>query len=184
MKRHQILLGATTTTGGVVVTATSYTSLNGVRYALEGDMIDCPACAGRGTIQCAGPRMIVTCNGRHYALEDDLCACQCQPPPRLIARQAFCSQHADTTTFARHAQTAWANENRRQTSGLSKQEFDEQTRLTAAAIAGLPFFIETSNGRTLSGRLGADGLLPRIGTIEEDEYTVYWGDVALSKKAE
>ncbi|WP_306391214.1 DUF4214 domain-containing protein [Telluria beijingensis] len=113
MKRHQILLGAITTTGGTVVTATSHTSLNGVRYALEGDMIDCPACAGKGTIQCAGPRMIVTCDGKYYALEDDLCACQCQPPPRLIASQAFCSQHADTAMLAQHTQTARANENRR-----------------------------------------------------------------------
>ena len=31
------------------------------------------------------------------------------------------------------------------------------------------------------GRADAHGLLPRIDTDGEDEYTVYWGDEALAK---
>ena len=55
-KRYLILLGAQTTSGGTVKTASSFMSYNGVPYALEGDLVDCPACGHEGTIQCVAPR--------------------------------------------------------------------------------------------------------------------------------
>jgi hypothetical protein len=54
----------------------------------------------------------------------------------------------------------------------------------APPIEGVPYFIETMDGRTFSGRVGADGLLPRIDTYGEDEYKVLWGDEALAKMNE
>jgi hypothetical protein len=62
--------------------------------------------------------------------------------------------------------------------------FDEQTKLQAPRIEGMPYFAETMDGRTFSGRIGADGLLPRIDTHGEDEYTVLWGDEALARMLE
>jgi uncharacterized Zn-binding protein involved in type VI secretion len=59
--------------------------------------------------------------------------------------------------------------------------YDEQTRLIAVTIEDVPYFIQTMDGRTFSGKVGADGMLPRIDTYGEDEYTVYWGDDALVK---
>lgn len=59
--------------------------------------------------------------------------------------------------------------------------YDERPQLAAPPIDGVPYYIETLDGRTFSGRAGADGLLPRIDTHGEDEYTVYWGDEALTK---
>ena len=58
-----------------------------MHYALDGDLIDCPACGRQGVIKCVPPRLDATCNDKQYALEHDLCICGCSPPPRLIANQ-------------------------------------------------------------------------------------------------
>ncbi|MFC3458597.1 PAAR domain-containing protein [Massilia haematophila] len=92
MRRYHITLGAKTTVGGVVTTATSFCSINGVRMALEGDTVACPACHADGKILCDGPRLSDKWNGRQAALENDLCVCRCNPPPRLIAVQTHRSQ--------------------------------------------------------------------------------------------
>lgn len=86
-KRYLILLGAQTTAGGTVKTATSFLTYNGLPFALEGDLVDCPACRQEGTIQCVAPRLDASYNGKQYALEHDLCLCACSPPPRLVANQ-------------------------------------------------------------------------------------------------
>jgi uncharacterized Zn-binding protein involved in type VI secretion len=59
--------------------------------------------------------------------------------------------------------------------------YDEQTHLASTAIEGIPYLIETTDGRKITGRATDDGLLPRIETDSEAEYTVYWGDEALAK---
>ncbi len=61
------------------------------------------------------------------------------------------------------------------------QKFDEQPQLQDDAIAGIPYLVETKDGRKLSGRATVEGMLPRIETYDEEEYTVYWGDDALAK---
>jgi|SRR5471030_1014510 len=68
--------------------------------------------------------------------------------------------------------------------GLSQQasdRFDEKSQLHGQMISGVPYFIETSDGRTFAGRAMVDGMLPRIETYDQEEYTVYWGDDALEK---
>jgi len=62
-----------------------------------------------------------------------------------------------------------------------EEPFDEQAKLRAPRAEGMPYFVETMDGHTFSGRVGPDGLLPRIGTFGEDEYVVLWGDEALAK---
>lgn len=51
MKRYHITLGASTTAGGKVITASSCCSIDGVKVALEGDKIICPACKSQGSIR-------------------------------------------------------------------------------------------------------------------------------------
>jgi uncharacterized Zn-binding protein involved in type VI secretion len=86
-KRCYITLGATTDAGGKVVTASSSVLLDGIPRALEGDLVDCPVCHAQGRITCAGSRLNASEDGRMPALEDDVCACRCAPPPRLVASQ-------------------------------------------------------------------------------------------------
>lgn len=97
LKRYLILLGAQATAGGTVKTATSFMSYNGLPYALEGDLVDCPACGQQGSIECVAPRLAARYNGKQYALEHDLCVCGCSPPPRLIANQQHNCQVLDDT---------------------------------------------------------------------------------------
>ncbi len=61
------------------------------------------------------------------------------------------------------------------------EKFDEKPQLQDEAIEGIPYWIETKDGRMFSGRATVEGTLPRIETYGEEEYTVYWGDDALAK---
>lgn len=88
MKRYLITLGAKTTAGGVVISASSHASITGAKVAVEGDQIQCPACHSIGVIQCTGPRHPTTLNGKAAALSDDLCRCACLKPPKLLASQS------------------------------------------------------------------------------------------------
>ena len=93
MKRYHITLGAGTTAGGIVITASSLSSINGAPMALEGDKVSCPRCHGDGVIVCDGPRLPDHWNGKLFALQDDLCVCKCVPAPRLVAKQTLkCQQ--------------------------------------------------------------------------------------------
>ncbi len=66
----------------------------------------------------------------------------------------------------------------------NEQQFDEQTHLVSSGIAGVPYYVQTNDGRVFSGHVDEGGTLPRIDTYGEDEYTVLWGDEALAKLAE
>lgn len=96
MKRYHITLGARTTAGGSVTTASSLASIDGARMALEGDKVSCPRCHSDGVIVCAGPRLPDEWEGRRYALQDDLCVCKCDPAPRLVATQTWKCQHVES----------------------------------------------------------------------------------------
>lgn len=96
MKRYTITLGATTTSGGTVVSASSHVSINGMRIAVEDDLVSCPVCKSRGKIQCIDPRIPETWNGKKVALENDLCVCKCSKLPKLIPNQTLrCQNLAD-----------------------------------------------------------------------------------------
>ncbi|WP_197337947.1 PAAR domain-containing protein [Ralstonia solanacearum] len=89
MKRYVILSGDKTTAGGTVQATATTLQLNSVHVAHEGDAVACSACQSTGNIQCSGgPRLPMNGpDGRRIALQDDLCMCGCQPPPRLVASQ-------------------------------------------------------------------------------------------------
>lgn len=128
MSRHTITLGASTTAGGTVISASSNGSINGQRIALEGDAINCPACRSQGKIVCAGSRVQELWNGKSVALEDDLCICGCPIPPKLIARQTLRFQtlanaHANELGSTRPSDVT------QQTATVS-QEFDDRFVLT------------------------------------------------------
>jgi uncharacterized Zn-binding protein involved in type VI secretion len=92
MRRYTITLGASTSAGGRVVSASGSGCINGVPIALEGDLVACPACKATGRILCIGPRIPEMSDGKHVALENDLCTCRCSPPPKLLPVQMMRSQ--------------------------------------------------------------------------------------------
>jgi uncharacterized Zn-binding protein involved in type VI secretion len=88
MKRYLILDGDKTTANGTVMAAPTTIQLEGRDVAHEGDDIQCLACGMTGKIKCDGERQLMTApDGRRAALNDDLCICDCNPSPRLIASQ-------------------------------------------------------------------------------------------------
>lgn len=92
MRRYTITLGAPTTTGGKVISASSDGKIDGVPIALEGDLVTCPVCKTAGKILCVGPRIPETWNGKNVALESDLCICRCAISPKLMPNQTLRSQ--------------------------------------------------------------------------------------------
>jgi uncharacterized Zn-binding protein involved in type VI secretion len=92
MRRYTITLGAPTTSGGKVISASSDGKIDGVPIALEGDLVTCPVCKTAGKILCVGPRIPETWNGKNVALENDLCICRCAHAPKLMPNQTLRSQ--------------------------------------------------------------------------------------------
>jgi uncharacterized Zn-binding protein involved in type VI secretion len=103
IRRYHITLGATTTAGGKVISASSLISINGGQIALENDKVFCPVCNSEGVIKLDGPRLSDTFNGRQVALNDDLCICKCGPPPRLVNNQTHKCQTIDADWHAAKA---------------------------------------------------------------------------------
>jgi len=174
-RRYYIRAGASTSAGGIVRASSDYYIVDGAPLALEGDPVDCPACGTQGVIKCVLPRLANSFDGKECALSDDLCMCLCSPSPTLIADQDYMCQ-----IFA-VASVASAEEAMARSVSAMGATYDEQPRLIAPPIDGVHYLIETMDGRTFSGRTEANGLLPRIFTQAEEEYTVYWGDEALAK---
>lgn len=85
--RYYIGAGATTTAGGTVKSSSEFSVVEGAPLAREGDAVECPACGAQGRIECVLPRLADAFEGRRYALSDDLCMCECSPPPKLLADQ-------------------------------------------------------------------------------------------------
>jgi hypothetical protein len=52
----------------------------------------CPQCNSEGIIKPDGPRLTDLFYGKQVALHDDLCVCNCIPPPRLVATQTVVCQ--------------------------------------------------------------------------------------------
>ncbi|UYZ89111.1 PAAR domain-containing protein [Moraxella bovis] len=87
--RYYILEGDTTTAGGIVQKTTNTLSFKvyGKEQSYIGDDVWCPACQSMGKIIPDQDRLSTKVNGRMPALNDDLCLCKCNPPPKLVHSQ-------------------------------------------------------------------------------------------------
>lgn len=178
MKRYLILLGDKTTAGGVVIQGTEGGTHHGTPFAIAGAKIYCRACQSEGVICNVEPYRPMRFDGMQVALENDICICKCNPPPRLIASQRNSSMSFDAEELA---SKGFHPDGRPLPKDTGK--FDEQVRaIGGGASEGYPYFIITANGRTMQGRLDTSGILPRIYTASADHYDVYWGDEALAKQ--
>ncbi|CAG4890832.1 PAAR domain-containing protein [Paraburkholderia saeva] len=183
MERHNCVQGDETTTGGYIVGASDMRMTNkGKPFALEGDEVYCPACETMGRILCVGPHRNNSFHGRKDALEGDLCICKCDPKPQLIAsmtnvKHRFTHEELVALGYAKSpVETGFTGE-----VGL----FDEQVQLSRPIhgrdLAGLPFLVQTTDGRRFAGQLDSNGQLPRIATEGPGMYEIFWGDEALAR---
>ena len=155
------------------------------RMTFLGHKAWCDRCKSAGEIFAAAGchesrRMFDGTSGRRQALGGDKVLCKCPSPPSIIPVYGLRSKVFDDTDGVRNATAEvssgqWSRERR---------DFDEQVRsvVNGTALAGYPYFLETADGRTSSGRTDAEGNLPRVETQEADKYIVHWGDDALARQ--
>ncbi|SHJ96179.1 PAAR domain-containing protein [Paraburkholderia terricola] len=87
MKRSYLKLGDKSSAGGVVAEGIPLMMHDGTELTFLGAVVVCPACRSTGVIAEKGPRWPDQLMGRRPALEGDICACKCYPPPVMIASQ-------------------------------------------------------------------------------------------------
>jgi len=178
MSRPVIVVGDRTSHGGVVLTGSQFSDVDGKGIARIGDKVTCPQ-KGHGSVT-----TIVTgdvtdiIDGSPVARHGDKTACGAT----LVSSQilTYTDDGSDSGKNASSA-PATADSLAGNETNEKPKPYDEQTKLIALPIEGVPYHIETKDKRTFSGRVGKDGLLPRIDTDSADEYTVCWGDKALAK---
>lgn len=148
--------------------------------AFIGDNAWCAACMSVGVIVGGAPvdqqqRMIdFTQSGRRQAVGGDKVACKCARSPEIISTYGRRWMIFDD---GNKSVDAFVDEGHQ-----PENLFDEMVKLVSPSIEGVPYYIETMTGSNYSGRIGADGELPRIATEGEGNYMVYWGDEALAKQ--
>jgi uncharacterized Zn-binding protein involved in type VI secretion len=165
--------------GGLVVEGDPLCRSDGRAYSFEGARIDCPT---KCVIAEGFQRRTLT-NRRHAVIHGMKTSGGC---PLISTINEFNGVVNETgapvpTVFFRNAKGDWIGVCKR---AQEESPFDEQVKLAALPIEGIPYFIETHDGRKFSGRTGAGGLLPRIETYGEDEYAIWWGDEALARMTE
>jgi uncharacterized Zn-binding protein involved in type VI secretion len=181
MKRYHITLGAKTTAGGIVITASSCCSINGVKVAVEGDSIVCPACRSKGVITIFGPRIPESWDGKQVALQDDLCVCACPSPPRLVADQSLKCQVIGGGGGAANGEAAAvsvasAAREQAQTAALAEQVEQVALRFvdefTQAPIASKRYRLELPE-RVIEGTTDADGYTQAIDAADRARLTAW-----------
>jgi uncharacterized Zn-binding protein involved in type VI secretion len=150
--RYFITLGAPTTAGGKVTSASRFETINGAPVAVEGDTCWCPTCLSEGVIRPDGPRLSESIDGRQVALHDDLCICKCKPSPRLVAAQNFMCQSIDSDWYAGQEAAAAQAAAQANAADLDPPE-QEQLPLvlidpdTLEAIADLPYQLDLESAQ-------------------------------------
>jgi uncharacterized Zn-binding protein involved in type VI secretion len=170
MRRYTITLGATTTAGGKVISASSNGSINGTPIALENDLVFCPACKSQGKIRCVEPRIPELCNGKKVALENDLCLCGCPTPPRLVPNQSLrCQQlsglgDVNTSTQSQGDHVPSKNDDR-----LFDDRFILVDEDTDVPMRHTEYAIRRANGHLEFGVTDAEGHTHLLTTTAESE---------------
>jgi uncharacterized Zn-binding protein involved in type VI secretion len=178
MFKAAVCNGDSTTTRGVVIARSSTIFDESRHVALHGDRATCGNCKGSYPIYGSGEGMSE--QGRKVVVEGDLVMCPCGENRVLRGSNPGIFLHSDSDT----SDTTKSGSAHVADSLSSATAFDEQVRAAVrlGTAEGYPYFIETADGKTYSGRMSGDGLLPRIETDSSDDYTVYWGDEALARQ--
>ncbi|WP_175740248.1 PAAR domain-containing protein [Burkholderia ambifaria] len=181
MNRRIAVVGDSLSSGGAIEPYSGPRFLvRGHQAALIGGSAFCAACKSTGTIAKAGGPYRLKFQGE-VALDKDIVLCGCSTPPHivaLLAGEAWCSDGLKGLGEVASNRTITGG-----VASIKKGAFDERVKATKQATEGLPYYIETSDGRVDYGHLDESGHLPRIHTGDNPgDYTVYWGDDALARQ--
>jgi uncharacterized Zn-binding protein involved in type VI secretion len=173
MKRNLIVVGDKTTADGVVQNGMSAGFNNGTPLAYHGSRVYCPACKSEGYVAAWGPSWPMSFDGKQVALENDLCICQCNPPPRLVASHDDMSQ-----TFEAHELAALGYA----ADGSSVAEMESENRAfdryfrfvdeNGAPVTGIRVHVTDASGSTSPVTTDGDGRTPVVSGNEGQEIGV------------
>lgn len=179
--KHVIRLGDPTTHGGVVVSATGHFEMLGKPVARLGDKVTCPI-LGHGGCTIAEGDPLWSIDGIPVALEGHKTSCGASListlPNVTRSYEGMGAPNQGEGAASVTAGVRFAGDDGKKE---AHSPYDEQTQLISPPMEGLPYFIEVSDGRSFSGRVDQSNLLPRIDTMGEDKYIVYWGEEALAR---
>jgi uncharacterized Zn-binding protein involved in type VI secretion len=171
-----IRLGDKAACGGTVIEGSAFEISHGRGYSYQGARMACP----KNCVIVDGLLRATLSNGRCQVTHGQVTSggCPLQSTLNDIDGVGIEAGEAIADKHFLNADGEWAG-----VKSLEPHEdpYDEQPQLLSHPIGGMPYYVETMDGRTFSGVAGEDGLLPRIATYGEDAYAVYWGDEALAK---
>ncbi|WP_109482905.1 PAAR domain-containing protein [Paraburkholderia sp. C35] len=160
----------TTTRGRVMEGSSTWYADNGQTLARYHDLATCGNC--KGLFPILGTARDWMDDGRPLVKHMDRVLCPCRNN-RVVAS----GSSPFVYTSESKAATAQSVSSRPITA------FDEQIRATGnATFHDYPYFIETTDGRSFSGRVSQGDHLPRVFTETTDDYQIYWGDDALARE--
>ncbi|WP_175714002.1 PAAR domain-containing protein [Burkholderia ambifaria] len=153
------MLGDKTTAGGIVAQGERASTVNGQPFAYQDAKINCQSCSSVGAIRNIGPNRPMGLMGKQVALENDLCICKCNPPPRLIA-----SQRTAFIEFGLSELEAMGYTPQGRYFGDSSydQYFLLKDKHTGRPLQDVLYRIVTDDGDEIEGRTDANGYTEKI----------------------
>ncbi|RKT26453.1 putative Zn-binding protein involved in type VI secretion [Paraburkholderia sp. RAU2J] len=174
MKRYFIVLGDKTTAGGVVIQGEESCTNHGKPLAYHGAQVYCHACKTTGYICNIPPYRPMVLRGKQVALENDICLCKCEPPPRLIASQNTSSMSFDSGELAAMGYTSNGT---RILQAAADALYDEQFTLTDSVGTPLPntYYTIIRPGDVLHGTTDSQGRTARYQTNGAQHISIHLG---------
>lgn len=165
-----ITMGCKTDHGGTVIEADHSFLVKGKAVHLEGMSHYCPTCRMTVSAISSGKGFLTVGNNTIIMAGDKAtCGATFLPQQFFVVRSGGAytnlSQFTNSTPF----------------NDSFSEIFDEQVVAEFNFSEGMPYFIETENGKTLRGFIGSDGKLPRISTESSENYRIYIGEEAVIK---
>lgn len=155
MNRSYLKVGDKSSAGGTVVEGIARTTHNGTELTFVGAQVSCPACKSVGRIVPTGPRWPDSWMEKQAALEGDICACKCEPPPVMIASQSDMFESYEGHELASMGYTAAGESIEHAT-----KAYDQHFRIINSdgePVEGLPYVIKSADGTAVQGVTLANG---------------------------
>ncbi len=172
MRRAILKLGDKTTSDGVVLEGIDSCRHHGTPMTFIGAKIWCPACNSEGVIGWKGPHRKATMMGKQQAVEGDICLCNCDPPPVLLA-----SQNSAWHVFDAH-ELGEATGAGQSMAGSDPGRYDEQIALrdgNGRPLADTYYTLRLPNGALIHGTTDRAGRTARHVTDGARSIAIFLG---------
>lgn len=170
MRRCLLKKGDQSTAGGVVLEGEETCKHYGTALTFIGAQVYCHTCKTTGHIAARGPRWPDSMMGKEQALEGDICICNCNPPPVMLA-----SQQDSYHSFESHhlAQMGYAPDGRPLPPAPRSASYDDRYVLveqrTGGLIANAAYAIERASGTIEHGVTDSAGRTHLLSTLAQAE---------------